>query len=439
MGHADRLARGARRAPARPLAPRRRALEPLRPRADATTRPSTSCCARCAASTASSTSRSTASPRSTTAATRGTLAHVGDGTATPSATPTATTCRCACAPTCGSGSRARAPARADRMRAGQTRVLRARLERARAAARPTTTRATGSPRPRDLLARLDQPRPLPRPPLADPPAALRADAQGPDLRADRRDDRRGDDLAARDARRRAQLGLPLQLAARLDVHALGALHARLRPRGDATSSTSSPTGVEDEDLQIMYGIDGRARARRGRPSITSRGYEGARPVRVGNDAWHHSQHDVWGVLLDSVRLHTRSGDRLDDRLWPLIARQVDDGARALARARPRHLGGARRAAALHLLEGLLLGRRRPRRAARAPARATTTAAERWEAAADEIHAEICEQRHRRPRRVRAALRHGRARRLAAADPARRLPARRPTSACARRCSRSPTS
>ena len=80
--------------------------------------------------------------------------------------------------------------------------------------------------------------------------------------------------------------------------------------------------VEDDDLQIMYGIDGRAQLDEETLDHLS-GYEGARPVRVGNDAWRHRQHDVWGVLLDSVRLHTRSGDRLDDRLWKLLARQVD--------------------------------------------------------------------------------------------------------------------
>ena len=81
-------------------------------------------------------------------------------------------------------------------------------------------------------------------------------------------------------------------------------HPRLRPRGDR--------------LLLLHRRPGRGRgpadhvrhrrARRSwtrRRSITSRGYEGARPVRVGNDAWHHRQHDVWGVLLDSVRLHTQ--------------------------------------------------------------------------------------------------------------------------------------
>ena len=56
------------------------------------------------------------------------------------------------------------------------------------------------------------------------------------------------------------------------------------------------------------------------------------------------------------------------RLWPILATQVEDGDRALARARPRHLGGPRRAAALHVLEGHVLGGVRPRRAAGAAAR-----------------------------------------------------------------------
>ena len=79
--------------------------------------------------------------------------------------------------------------------------------------------------------------------------------------------------------------------------------------------------VEDGDLQIMYGIDGRGRL--DEVTLDHLSYYGARPVRVGNDAWHQRQHDVWGVLLDSVRLHTHSSDRLDDRLWTLITRQVD--------------------------------------------------------------------------------------------------------------------
>ena len=54
----------------------------------------------------------------------------------------------------------------------------------------------------------------PGPPLARPDPALRADDQGPHLHADRRHRGRADDVAARDAGRRAQLGLPLHLDAR---------------------------------------------------------------------------------------------------------------------------------------------------------------------------------------------------------------------------------
>ena len=56
---------------------------------------------------------------------------------------------------------------------------------------------------------------------------------------------------------------------------------------------------EDADLQIMYGIGGeRELTEHTLDHLT--GYEGARPVRIGNGAWDQRQHDVWGVLLDSV-------------------------------------------------------------------------------------------------------------------------------------------
>ena len=58
--------------------------------------------------------------------------------------------------------------------------------------------------------------------LAGSDPALRARDQGPDLHADRRDGRRAHDIVARDAGRGAQLGLPLHLDARHDLHAPGA-------------------------------------------------------------------------------------------------------------------------------------------------------------------------------------------------------------------------
>ncbi len=64
---------------------------------------------------------------------------------------------------------------------------------------------------REVLARLAEPRPVRGPLVASLHRAERARAQGPQLRADRRGHGRGHDLVARDARRRAQLGLPLHL------------------------------------------------------------------------------------------------------------------------------------------------------------------------------------------------------------------------------------
>jgi len=145
---------------------------------------------------------------------------------------------------------------------------------------------------------------------------------------------------------------------------------------------------EGDDLQIMYGIDGRAQLDEATLDHLS-GYEGAQPVRVGNDAWRQGQHDVWGVLLDSVRLHTSTGDRLDDRLWGLLTRQVEaalehwrkpDRGIWEVRGEPKHFTSSKLFCWVAVERGARLAR----------LRGDETTAERWEAAAEEIHADICE-------------------------------------------------
>jgi GH15 family glucan-1,4-alpha-glucosidase len=147
--------------------------------------------------------------------------------------------------------------------------------------------------------------------------------------------------------------------------------------------------AEDDDLQIMYGIDGRRQLEEETLDHLT-GYEGARPVRIGNDAWRHAQHDVWGVLLDSVRLHTRSGDLLDDRLWSLLTRQVDTALNRWrepdrgiweVRGEPRHFTSSKVFCWVAADRGARLG----------TLRGDVESAERWSAAAEEIHAEICER------------------------------------------------
>ena len=115
----------------------------------------------------------------------------------------------------------------------------------------------------------------------------------------------------------------------------------------------------DDDLQIMYGIGGERELTEYELDHLP-GYANSRPVRIGNAAYAQQQHDVWGALLDSVYLHSKAADHLDGRIWPILDKQVERGAEALARARRRDLGGPRRAQALHLVQDHVLGRGRPR-------------------------------------------------------------------------------
>jgi alpha,alpha-trehalase len=78
-----------------------------------------------------------------------------------------------------------------------------------------------------------------------------------------------------------------------------------------------------EQLQIMYGIGGEK-------DLTERtldhlsGYEGARPVRVGNGAWDQHQNDVWGMLLDAVDIYIRQGAaQLPAHTWAGVASLVE--------------------------------------------------------------------------------------------------------------------
>ena len=146
---------------------------------------------------------------------------------------------------------------------------------------------------------------------------------------------------------------------------------------------------EDGSLQIMYGI-------KGEKDLTEstldhlKGYEGARPVRIGNGAFNQRQNDVYGAVLDSVYLHSKQRDHIPERLWPVLHRPGRMRGGRLAGARPGDLGGARRAAALRLLEADVLGRARPRRAAGRTARATTSRPRSGRRIADEIRDDILE-------------------------------------------------
>jgi len=144
---------------------------------------------------------------------------------------------------------------------------------------------------------------------------------------------------------------------------------------------------EADELQIMYGLDGER-------VLTEQilehldGYQGARPVRIGNGAYDQRQHDVWGAMLDSVYLHTKSRDHLDERLWPILKRQVESALehwrqpdRGIweVRGEPKHFTSSKIFCWVAADRGARLARLRE----------DHESAARWQKAADEIHADVC--------------------------------------------------
>ena len=144
---------------------------------------------------------------------------------------------------------------------------------------------------------------------------------------------------------------------------------------------------EDPNLQIMYGIGGERELTEYTLDHLS-GYEGSRPVRVGNGAWDQRQHDVWGVLLDSVLLHTRSRDRLDERRWPMLKVQVE-AALSHWREPDQGIWEVRGPAQHFTASKVLCWVAADRGAKLAEVRGEQQSVARWRKAADEIHADVC--------------------------------------------------
>jgi alpha,alpha-trehalase len=143
---------------------------------------------------------------------------------------------------------------------------------------------------------------------------------------------------------------------------------------------------EDGSLQIMYGL-------RGQKTLTEttldhlKGYEGARPVRIGNGAYNQRQNDVYGAVLDSVYLHSKKRDHIPERLWPVLHDQVECAVRAWpepdqgiweARGAPRHYVSSKLMCWVALDRGARLAERR----------GEMELSDRWQAQASEIKDDI---------------------------------------------------
>ena len=257
-----------------------------------------------------------------------------------------------------------------------------------------------------LLASLARDGPHPGPSLARPHPALGADDQGPHLHADRRDRRGAHDVAAGDAGRRAQLGLPLHVDARHDVHAAGAalaeprlggrrVHA-VRRRRRADRGRIAPDHVRDRRPPAAAGVDPRraVRLRRAHGPFASA-----------------TAHSTSARTTSSAPCSTRSTctphepGRLPRRLWPIVETQAECATRVWrepdqgiweARGKPQH----------YVSSKLMCWVALDRAAKLAELRGDPTLAARWSATADEIQRGCARARCERPRRAPSALRHG---------------------------------
>jgi GH15 family glucan-1,4-alpha-glucosidase len=149
----------------------------------------------------------------------------------------------------------------------------------------------------------------------------------------------------------------------------------------------SRQGLDHPSLQIMYGIGGETDLTESTLDHLS-GYGGARPVRIGNGAYDQQQHDVWGMLLDSVAVHQRNGGQIPKPVWDGIAALVDTAIARCPepdqgiwemRGEPQHFVASKVMCWVAADRGVRLAR----------VRDDKDRADRWQKAADEIHAEVC--------------------------------------------------
>jgi GH15 family glucan-1,4-alpha-glucosidase len=145
-------------------------------------------------------------------------------------------------------------------------------------------------------------------------------------------------------------------------------------------------GTLDPALQIMYGIGGERDLTESTLDHLS-GYEGARPVRIGNAAYSQRQNDVHGALLDSIYLHSHAVGDIGEGLWDLARRQVD-AARECWRLPDQGIWEARGAPRHYVSSKLMCWVALDRGARLAASRGEEELRRAWSAEAEEIRADI---------------------------------------------------
>ncbi|WP_405580014.1 glycoside hydrolase family 15 protein [Streptomyces sp. NBC_01190] len=144
------------------------------------------------------------------------------------------------------------------------------------------------------------------------------------------------------------------------------------------------------DLQIMYGIAGERRL----PEYEVpwlKGYEGSRPVRVGNAAAGQLQLDVYGEVLDSLYLARERGLKDEPHAWDMQRALMDflESAWQQPDEGLWEVRGGRR----HFVHSKVMAWVAADRAVRTLEQSPKLKgdATRWRAMRDKVHAEVCEK------------------------------------------------
>ena len=147
--------------------------------------------------------------------------------------------------------------------------------------------------------------------------------------------------------------------------------------------------VAQGPLQIMYGLGGERDLTEETLDHLS-GYEGSRPVRLGNGAYDQRQHDVWGMLVDAAATHVAQALQMGPYAWGLIVGLVDRAIEAWrepdrgiweVRGEPKHFVSSKVMCWVAVDRGIKL----------AAERGHDDLVKRWQAVADEMQAEICDK------------------------------------------------
>ena len=142
-------------------------------------------------------------------------------------------------------------------------------------------------------------------------------------------------------------------------------------------------------IQIMYGIDGARRLTEFELEQLP-GYEGSKPVRIGNAASEQFQLDVYGEVVGVAFLGATAIGQVEERLWPRwrtvvdhvegIWREPDDGIWE-TRGPRRHFTHSKVMAWVVFDRGVRI----------AEQFGLDAPLERWKQIRDEIHSQVCEQ------------------------------------------------